>query len=223
MPTDESPWGFKEIIYLFALRAVFGFTANRLISPYTGEISGVIITLLDRALTIGIIYLIVRRLTAGWQQAIGLNTDNLWRHFVIGLTAGVGLLVVLGVGERALYRFLAVELQTHPLIGSAFGARSFSQFLLPLMAGGVLTPVAEEMLYRGMIYPAAAKRAGVIGGVIISVLVFTFFHFNAYWIGEIIFAGLVFTLLYLKTGSIIPGIIAHAVANSWRLLSAYLG
>ncbi len=215
-------WGLKEIIYIFALRAVFGYMAARLIGPYAGEVAGAVVTLADRILTIIVIYLIVRRLTGGWQQALGLKTGRVARHIITGLAAGVGLLVALGIGEQALYRFLAVELQTHPLIGSAFGAGSFAQFLWPLLAGGIFTPVSEEMLYRGMIYPAAARRTGITAGVIISVIVFTVFHFNLYWLGEIFFAGLVFTLLYIKTGSIIPGIIAHAAVNSWRLVMAFL-
>ena len=219
---DAAIWGLKEIIYIFAFRAIFGYVAARLAGPYTGELTGVVVTLADRTLTIILIYLIVRRLTEGWQQALGLKTGGLARQIVIGLAAGVGLLAALSIGEKVLYRFLAVELQTHPLIGSAFGAGSFSQFLWPLLAGGIFTPVAEEMLYRGMIYPAAARRAGVAAGVVISVIVFTVFHFNLYWLGEIFFAGLVFTLLYIKTRSIIPGIIAHAAVNSWRLIMAFL-
>jgi len=216
-------WGLKEVAYIFAGRFIFGFILSRLILPLATGNASVYVTIADRLLTVFMVYLITHRVSGGGWLSVGLDTERIGRRVAMGLIYGVGLLLILNIGENLVFRFLAVEFQAHPLIGSAREAGTFSRFLIPLLAGGLFTPVAEEMLYRGMLYPAVTRWTGVILGTLVSALIFTIFHFNVFWFAEIFFTGLVLTIIYQKTGSIIPGITAHAAVNSWRLVIAWLG
>ena len=215
-------WGFKELLYIFFIRLLVGAFLSRVVYPLAGGEPQVWVTLVERGLTIFLIIFFVSRVSGNWWSAIGLTRQSFSRHLLVGVIAGAALLTILTIGEKIMFHLAVTGFQEHPLISSAKGAASVWKFLLPLFAGGLITPVAEEMLYRGMLYPVLAKSMGIFLGILNSSLIFTLFHFSTYWFVEILFTGIVLTVLYWRTGSLIPGITAHAAVNSWRLIAAWL-
>nr|WP_274380940.1 CPBP family intramembrane glutamic endopeptidase [Desulforadius tongensis] len=92
----------------------------------------------------------------------------------------------------------------------------------PVFAAGVMAPIAEEIYYRGFAFPAFVKRWGPVIGVIVSGLFFAAVHLSTVWFWEIALVGAGLALLYYQTGSLIPGIIAHSIINTTRLILVYL-
>ena len=77
----------------------------------------------------------------------------------------------------------------------------------------VIAPIAEEMLFRGLIFREFARRYSMPHAIFGSAALFALFHLNP-WQAVVAFPiGVIAAWLVLKTGSIIPGIVLHAALN----------
>lgn len=77
----------------------------------------------------------------------------------------------------------------------------------------VLTPVGEEMLYRGIMYSALSDRFGHQKGILLSSLLFAFLHGSVLRFIPLFIMGLALALLTVRTKSIIPAIVTHSLVN----------
>jgi membrane protease YdiL (CAAX protease family) len=93
-----------------------------------------------------------------------------------------------------------------------------------LLLGVVVTPIVEELFFRGYLFDRF-RREGHIGfGMLISALLFAAIHFhNPYNQGAFFVFGLVFAWLYHRTGSLLSCITAHAVNNGLVFLWLLVG
>lgn len=97
------------------------------------------------------------------------------------------------------------------LMGVALDGSTW-QFLLILLLGGLVVPVGEELLFRGILF-AWLRRWGLPVGVAASSLVFGIFHgFSIVFVAAAIL-GAMLALLYEWSGSLWPSIVAHAANN----------
>jgi membrane protease YdiL (CAAX protease family) len=79
----------------------------------------------------------------------------------------------------------------------------------------LLGPVIEEVIYRGIFYSPYRKKYGPTKAVIITSVFFTMAHFA---LPSFLFS-ILLTVLYERTESIIPPIIAHSFHNLLVILS----
>jgi uncharacterized protein len=100
-------------------------------------------------------------------------------------------------------------------IAEAFGAVPIQILLIVIAA-----PVSEEICFRGMLFGGLRERLPRVGAALISGLVFGGLHAltGLSAVPPLIFFGFVLSLLYEKTGSIVPGILLHMLNNSVALL-----
>jgi len=88
---------------------------------------------------------------------------------------------------------------------------------------GVVAPVVEELLFRGVILDGLQIRYGAKRAVIVSSLLFGLTHLIPWAIVNAVLLGFFFAWLKLKTGSLRLCMIAHALYNSIPLiLSKYV-
>lgn len=129
--------------------------------------------------------------------------------------AGVGLLAwAVNRGVIVLYVWITGD-ASNPQAGlsSAAAEGALPAFALLVLLGGLLTPLGEELLFRGTLY-AWLRRWGVVLAVIVSSVVFGLFHgVNVVLPAAIVF-GVFNALLYEKSGSIWPAVVSHAVNNT---------
>lgn len=93
-----------------------------------------------------------------------------------------------------------------------------------IIAGVIVAPIAEEIIFRGMITKLLLEEYRPTKAILISALIFGIIHFNPAQIPVAIVLGVLFGWLYYKTGSIIPGIILHFINNAVAVVGAiYLG
>lgn len=81
----------------------------------------------------------------------------------------------------------------------------------------VVTPLAEEAFFRGLIFGVLRDRQGVGVGTVVSALIFAGVHFEIGVLIPIFFLGLLLAVLYHKTQSIVPGILVHMGYNALAL------
>lgn len=78
---------------------------------------------------------------------------------------------------------------------------------------GVLTPVVEEMLFRGLVYNRLKIYYDVTIAAYISALIFAIAHFNLIQGIYAFIMGIIFNLLYEKCRSIYAPVILHIATN----------
>ena len=100
-------------------------------------------------------------------------------------------------------------------------AKSFSERVVLGVVTIALAPVAEETLFRGILYPWV-KQAGfpslALWG---TVLLFAFMHFNLVTFVPLAVLALALTLLYEHTDNLLAPITAHALFNAVNFVKLY--
>src|ERR1051325_2429479 len=85
---------------------------------------------------------------------------------------------------------------------------------LALFFSAVLAaPLGEELFFRGLVLRGFLSRYSIAKAVWASAVLFAIFHLNRWQAVVALPLGLAFAWLFLRTGSLIPGIIAHATVN----------
>lgn len=99
-------------------------------------------------------------------------------------------------------------------IADAFGSLPFQIFLIAIAA-----PISEEVFFRGMLFGGLRRRMPRLIAALISAVVFGGLHAftGISAVPPLIAFGFILALLYEKTGSIVPGILLHALNNSVAL------
>ena len=86
----------------------------------------------------------------------------------------------------------------------------------------ILTPISEELLFRGYILDAVNRLHGKWPAIIISSIIFGMVHFDPFTMGMATIGGVIYGWIRMRTGSLIPGIVAHAMWNTMALMVTYL-
>ena len=85
--------------------------------------------------------------------------------------------------------------------------------LIYLLLLAVIAPVAEELLFRGYLYPALREKMSKYAAVGISAMLFALLHMNPMALIPITIIGVVLAVLYEMTRSIIPCVVCQAMNN----------
>lgn len=212
-------WDLSDVFWVFALRIILVYLLGKTLLPLVPGISPRVVEILDRALLLGLTFYFVLR--KGNLANLGFRFDHLGRQILQGLLGGVFLFVLAEGTQRALVAFLAADIGTNPLVKAAAGAGNASDLIWPILIGGVLVPITEETYYRGMAFQAFSHKWGLLIGLVVSALFFSVAHLSGVWFVQITAVGAGLALIYYFTGSLIPGIIAHGLVNTSRLLMVY--
>lgn len=84
----------------------------------------------------------------------------------------------------------------------------------------VLAPLAEEALFRGILFGSLANRWGYLWGSGVSALVFGLAHLNLTLLVPLALAGVALNALYRSSDSLVPSTVAHMTLNAVSVLSA---
>ena len=87
-----------------------------------------------------------------------------------------------------------------------------------ILTGVILTPLTEELLFRGVLYQALRRSMPVGGAALLSALIFAAMHFTLALFIPLTVMGLVLALLYERSGSLLPSMLVHACNNAIILI-----
>lgn len=115
----------------------------------------------------------------------------------------------------AVYSTLIVQPEQED-IAESFGPVPVQILLIVLAAA-----IAEEICFRGLLFGGLRERLPKYAAALIAGTFFGLLHFSTgiTAVPPLIGFGVVLCLLYEKTGSIVPGMLLHALNNSVALLS----
>jgi len=83
--------------------------------------------------------------------------------------------------------------------------------LLEIFSLIIVAPIVEEFIFRGILLHRWASKWGLIPAILVSSLIFGCLHINP--VGLSLF-GIVMSLLYIKTRTLIVPMVAHALNNT---------
>lgn len=78
----------------------------------------------------------------------------------------------------------------------------------------IAAPILEEVLFRGMIQDTLVRRYGSMRGIIVAAAIFGIIHIIPQQAINAFFIGLILGYIYLRTKSLLPVIIIHAINNA---------
>jgi len=199
--------GRQVLVFLTAAALLVAFSA-----PFVTRGQN-LFTVLAGFFIIGLLSVIAAVVPMGWAAlpALGLREAG-WRPIVFGALGTLALSVgvsQLGIEPEGMKQ--AMEISRGP------GLFPISLFIM-----GLLAPVIEELVFRGLFFGWLAGRwgGGVAAGV--SSLVFAAAHLEPTHILLVLPLGLLFGWLRWRTGSLLPSMVAHIVNNSFAVLASLL-
>ncbi len=91
-----------------------------------------------------------------------------------------------------------------------------SQTELAVIIAGVClaAPLGEEVFFRGIFQPRLIASVGPVRGIFLTAFIFSFFHLDPVGFMARLELGVLFGVLAWRTGSIWPGVFAHAANNA---------
>ncbi len=217
------PWGLPAILAGLALPLVlWGASLGIAIAedtPTDLSSSEIITSLILTILILDGIFLAVpalfslRRYRLGWEGLgfRGFDRDN-FRMAVVAAAGAWGAVILYGLVLTLIFGEGAAPEQD---VEELFSSKA----VLPVVGVAVVlaAPLAEEVFFRGFVFPGLIRLLGVGGALAASGLLFAMFHVtgpdSAGLIIPFTLIGMLFAWLYYKTGTIWTSIAAHLVFN----------
>jgi membrane protease YdiL (CAAX protease family) len=161
-----------------------------------------------------------------WREFLGCHRPHLRGSLVRAVLVAM-LAVPMALTLNELSRIVVSAVQAKPAemqptmqvleISYTLGRRILFTF-----AAIVLAPMAEEILFRGVLY-AAIKEGGYPRLALFGTsILFASIHGSWMTLAPLTFFAIVLALLYERTGSLLMPIIAHASFNAANLISYFL-
>ena len=189
----------------------------------------VLLTVLYPVLELGIIpNLIVSQLILLLPAVVGvfLSRENLIQ------LAGFHKIKISSVWMIVLFTFLSMPLITLVnaismlFVDNAVAAMSDdileAPFLVMFLLIGILGPLSEEVVCRGIFYQGYKKSGTAMQAMLLSALLFALMHMNFNQAAYAFVIGIMVVLLIEATGSIWSSIIVHVVINSQQVFAMYM-
>ena len=167
-----------------------------------------------------ILALILRSKTWTWQQAFGLQTQGLVRRLGVGMVFYAGILPVVffaAVLSRLVMLIIGYPVTIQDVVLIFMAPQSLWSLLALLGLGLIMAPVAEEMLFRGILLPLLMKCLGAGPAIILSSALFALIHLHVPSFFPLFVLATGLALAYIYTGSLWAPIMMHALFNGMNL------
>ncbi len=188
----------------FTMMLEFGVVASGGLHPVAMLLLDTAARLLPALIALGLLF----RRPSHAARTIGL-TGQVHPPLILGLFA---LLVLIDQPLRwALGRFTAED----PTGGLSYTEAGIFGLVLVIVSSCVVAPLAEEILYRGVLHRSLSNRMGALAAAVISSVVFASLHFyDIYGLASVATFGFICALTYQSTGSLINVIALHMLYNA---------
>lgn len=188
---------------------------------FTGDgVSIILIMLVATPVQLALLMLMARQTGAGAADYFGLIRPRR-ADVVMGLAAIVGFIVVGNAVSWLLGQNIVTGFQ-RDIYGSAAAAGMVPLLWLVVV---VVTPVNEELLFRGFLFRGWHRKPGDAWIVIVvTALLWAVIHvqYDLYVIGQVFVCGLILGWFRWATGSTVLTILMHALVNAEGMLETVL-
>jgi membrane protease YdiL (CAAX protease family) len=211
-PGPAMPWSVGEtwmgLVLMFLVIA--GMVVISIFLPEKGIWRSLSLVVLEPLLLLPVAIILGRK-GASWKH-LGFRRFS-WDGMALGCGA-----VILMYPLVILHNLLLVELGVETQ-GDSITAL-YQELGAPvafLAAGVLLAPIAEEIFFRGFLFPGLRQRYGSIKAMLISAAIFAGFHLQLAALIPTFLLGCVLAYTYQRSNSIWPGTILHFTINGLAL------
>ena len=219
IPPRQPAWNIWQGLLLISLVTILEYPLGWLETPndldsLRGILSFIGVGLGDALVYFGVIWIFLRLIRRPFSD-LGL-VKPLKRFVVLGLVVGILLFVSIGLlGNILTHLFGTPAPQSFTV--AVKGVSYPWEFVLLTLLGGIVAPLKEELLFRGLIYPPLRKALGRGKGMLLTGLFFAILHFDIVRFLPLLIGGVVLAWLYERSASIWPAVVAH---GTWNILMA---
>jgi membrane protease YdiL (CAAX protease family) len=228
------PWRLEKavrqmvaLLICFYAGVLLGAFALRSASPVVPSVRQMVIAALSfQGTALVFVHLFVRQHQMTWRESFGFA--NQWpQAIMLGIIVACFFLP-LGWGLQWVSSKLIVmvpRLHLKPEEQQAvqtlqMASASFQRVALGFVTIG-LAPLAEEILFRGILYPWLKQAGFPRLALWVSALFFAAVHMNLVTFVPLLVLALALTLLYERTGNLLAPITAHALFNGMNFFVLY--
>ncbi|MFS0644385.1 CPBP family intramembrane glutamic endopeptidase [Siminovitchia sp. 179-K 8D1 HS] len=225
---EQDSWGIKEFILLMLIEFVLvigciKFVVHPIYSRwfdndlYAGTLMGLTIAII---LISGVYLIALRPKKLSWSE-VGIKkfTVKDWKIIVIfSIILMVGAVIIM-----LLTIFIGNSWENSKTEAIQQNV-TFLTVLIAFISAAIISPIYEEIFYRGFIYRWLRTRIGFIGAILLSAIIFTIIHIPTYNAMPVnFFSGIILALAYERTNSIWPSVMIHGLTNGIMVLLTTLG
>ncbi len=159
-----------------------------------------------------ILFLTIKKLrghdwhTIGWSP---VNFRKVWKG-ILALYVLTWILNLLYISYLIKQGFTPPQTDVY---NKLLGNPTLVTYLLNILLAGVLAPVLEETVFRGIVFGSLQTYFGVRTAAVISSLIFAGLHFQLYGLFPRFILGMVLGYLYHKHKSLYPSMALHSLNN----------
>jgi len=106
-------------------------------------------------------------------------------------------------------------------LGTDWGSSSIDIAFL-FLSVAIVTPIAEELFFRGYVLDAINRKHGDWTAIIWSAMLFGLVHVDPFTMGQAFMGGIIYGWIRMRTGSLLPSIACHMMWNMLALVVTYL-
>jgi len=205
---------FFVLIFQSALAKIFPVVGNK-------NFQMVFNTVVTNIIVIGVILHFLKYKYGHSLEEIGITLKKPLISFFYGIVGYISILPVLALVMGVTFlitQAIKYEPPVQPIVQIFIEEKNTAVLMFSALFASIFGPIAEEVLFRGFIYPAIKKKTGTFWAMMITSFVFSILHAHIVGILPIMVLGLLLVYLYEKTGSLLPSVIVHVIHN----LSAFI-
>lgn len=219
----KDDWGIKELVLLLLVE--FGLVIGGIkfiVQPFVSQwfnndlYAGTFIGLIMAIVLVVSIYLIAlrpNRLTWG-EVGVRAFDSKRWKLIIIGT-----IILMIGVVVITLITSFIGNTWENSKTEAIQQNLSVQGILIALVSAAVISPIYEEIFYRGFLFRWFRTRLGFGGAALLSSFIFSIVHIPTYNVIPVaFFSGIIFAYSYEKTSSIWPAVIIHGLSNGIMVL-----
>ncbi|MYL63445.1 CPBP family intramembrane metalloprotease [Bacillus hwajinpoensis] len=220
-------WTYRELILLLLLTLVivpvgiefllhdflYQVFLDRL---YSGTITGFVMSIV---FILAVYFIALKPHRLGW-NVVGMCPFSraYWKWIIVWIV----VLIATSLLILILMDFLKIGLENRKTESMKVNM-TWVTFIIGFISAAIISPIYEEIFYRGFLYKWFRMKWGVGAGILLSSLIFTIVHIPTYNTLPVNFiSGVIFAWTYEKSGSIWPGIIIHGTFNGIAVLLTVL-
>jgi membrane protease YdiL (CAAX protease family) len=159
---------------------------------------------------------LLREHALSWDEAFGFLSPQFGRALLLGLLLAMAVLPIawsLGQVSAKIMEALGAKPVVQSPVQMLQTASSLPTKLLIGFLAILVAPVAEEVVFRGLIYPTLKQHGFPNLALWGTSLLFAAIHDNLMILLPLTFLAIMLTLLYEATGNLLAPILAHSLFN----------
>ncbi|MBS3976257.1 MAG: CPBP family intramembrane metalloprotease [Syntrophomonadaceae bacterium] len=222
-----SSWvSLKEAVILMALIAIIiTITApliNVAIKPWPAIWRFFILTVWQSLVVIGMVGLVFfsRRLSL---KDLGLGLPMFSQGLGPGIYWGTGIFIAVIISGMVMQQFLPIPPKPQAFAEVLLAAQRPVELGAGILIAVVVAPLAEELLFRGLLFPAMRERVGPTAAIILNGVLFAGVHMDLFRFIPLAVGGMFLAWLFNRSRNLYVAIAAHGTWNALMLAVLLLG